>query len=83
MPEGRKMREMIFKMEREGLIREGDRVPVSEGVLPGSYYYVIDPSIAMSGNFSVSERLYAREGVVSEVTRNERGFYVKVNFEEN
>ena len=75
------MREMEFKMERPGLRKEGDRVTVTEGVLPSNYYYTIDPSLAMSGNYPFRERLLAREGVVEEIEENERGFYVKVKFE--
>ena len=58
------MREMEFKMERPGLLKEGDRVTVTEGVLPSNYYYTIDPSLAMSGNFPFRERMLEREGVV-------------------
>ena len=68
-------------MERPGLLKEGDKVTVTEGVLPSNYYYTIDPSLAMSGNYPFRERLLAREGVVEEIEENERGFYVKVKFE--
>lgn len=76
------MREMVFKMERPGLLHEGDQITVTEGVLPSNYYYTIDPSLAMSGNFPFRERLMARSGVVSKVVENERGFYVTAQFEE-
>ncbi len=74
------MREMEFKMERPGLLNEGDHVTVTEGVLPSSYYYTIDPSLAMSGNFPFSERMLEREGEVVEIIENDRGFYVKARF---
>lgn len=76
------MREMEFKMEREGLLKVGDRITVTEGVLPSSYYYTIDPALAMSGNIPFRERLLAREGTVVEIQENDRGYYVTVNFEE-
>ncbi len=76
------MREMVFKMEREGLLHEGDEVTVSEGVLPASYYYTVDPSLAMSANIPFAERLTAQKGTVLGIERNERGFYVTVGFEE-
>lgn len=76
------MREMTFKMERTGLIHEGDKVHVSEGRLPSNYYYTIDPSLAMSGNFPFSERLLSREGTVEAIEENERGYYVRVAFDE-
>jgi hypothetical protein len=75
-------REMIFKMERPGLLREGDKVTVTEGVLPSNYYYTIDPSLAMSGNFPFRERMLAREGVVTKVEENARGYYVTAVFDE-
>ena len=67
-------------MERPGLLKEGDRVTVTEGVLPSNYYYTINPSLAMSGNFPFSERMLEREGEVLEIIENDRGFYVKVRF---
>ncbi len=76
------MREMEFKMERPGLLEEGDTVTVSEGLLPSNYYYTINPSLAMSGNIPFTKRLMAREGKVTEIEHNERGFYVKVAFDE-
>lgn len=77
------MREIEFKMEREGLLKEGQKVRITEGLLPSNYYYTIDPSLAMSGNFPFSQRLLAREGVVTAIRELERGFYVTVRFEEN
>ena len=38
------MRRMEFKMERVGVCKVGDRITVTEGLLPsGYYYYTIDP----------------------------------------
>mgnify|MGYP001104875346 CR=1 FL=1 len=76
------MREMEFKMERPGLLAVGDHITVTEGMLPSNYYYTIDPSLAMSGNYPFRERMLAREGVVTSVLENERGFYVLAQFEE-
>ena len=73
-------REMIFKMERPGLLHEGDHVTVTEGVLPSNYYYSFDPSLAMSGNFPFRERMLEREGVVTKVEENARGYYVTAIF---
>jgi len=76
------MRTMEFKMERQGLLQEGQLVTVTEGLLPSNYYYIIDPSLAMSGNVPFRERLLSREGKVLQIIENERGFYVTVAFEE-
>ena len=74
------MRSMEFKMERPGLLTVGDKVTVTEGVLPSFYYYTIDPSLAMSGNYRLRERLKSREGTVVEIEEKPRGFYVMVDF---
>ncbi|MBF0994801.1 MAG: hypothetical protein HXK82_05205 [Lachnospiraceae bacterium] len=76
------MRQMVFKMERQGLLKEGDKITVTEGSLPSAYYYTIDPAQAMSGNIPFSERLQSTKGVVCKVEENERGFYVTAEFEE-
>ena len=58
---------MEFKMERRGVISKGEHVTVTEGVLPTSWYYTIDPSRAMSANFELRERLKTREGNVINI----------------
>ena len=76
------MRKIEFKMERPGLLKEGDKITVTEGVLPSNYYYTIDPSLAMSGNYPFSERMLAREGIVVSVEERSAGYYVTAEFEE-
>ncbi|MGN0403498.1 MAG: hypothetical protein ACI4HQ_14740 [Acetatifactor sp.] len=76
------MRSMEFKMERPGLLEEGQKVTVTEGLLPSNYYYTIDPSLAMSANIPFRDRLKSREGVITAVVENPRGFYVTVEFDE-
>lgn len=76
------MRSMEFKMEREGLVKPGDKVTVSEGVLPSSWYYTIEPAIAMSANFGNRERLTVFEGVVTQVRTDESGYTVFAEFDE-
>jgi len=71
---------MEFKMERPGLLKMGDKVKISEGILPSNYYYIIEPSLAMSGNYPFHERLLYREGTVKDIKENERGYYVTVIF---
>ena len=74
------MREMEFKMERPGGLEVGQAVTVSEGVLPSSFYYTIEPALAMSGNYKLRERLESREGTVVDIKETPRGFYVTVSF---
>jgi hypothetical protein len=69
-------------MERPGLVKEGDTVKITEGVLPSAYYYTIVPAVAMSANYTLRERLKSREGTVKEIQENDKGFYVVVEFDE-
>ena len=46
------MREEQFKMERKGLVEEGQEVKVTERVNGSLYSYIVEPSVAMSGNLS-------------------------------
>ena len=73
---------MEFKMERKGLLEPGQRITVTEGLLPSNYYYVIDPALAMSANIPFRNRLKSREGIVVDVVENARGFYVTAQFDE-
>lgn len=76
------MRIEEFKMERENLVKKGDVVKIVEGVLPSSWYYTIVPAVAMSRNYKFGERIRSTEGVVEEIEQTERGFFVKVKFDE-
>ena len=76
------MREMDFKMERENLVNVGDEVKITEGVLPSSYYYTIEPAVAMSGNYFYYERLKSRTGIVKSINKTPRGFFVTCVFDE-
>lgn len=76
------MRRMEFKMERQGLLEVGQKITVTEGLLPSNYYYTIDPSLAMSANIPFRYRLKSREGIVVDIIENARGFYVTAEFDE-
>lgn len=76
------MRQMEFKMERPGLLEEGQKISVTEGVLPSNYYYTIDPSLAMSANIPFRNRLLSKEGKVVKIEETPRGFYVTAEFDE-
>ena len=76
------MRVEEFKMERENLVKPGDVVKIVEGVLPSSWYYAIVPAVAMSRNYKFGERIKSTEGVIESVDKTERGYFVKVRFDE-
>ena len=73
------MRVDRFKMEREGLVEEGQEVEISErSAVTGQYTYLVEPSIAMSGIYRTSERLHARRGVIQKIEKTDKGFYLLV-----
>lgn len=75
-------RDVVFKMERPGLVEMGQTVEISESVTPFNANYIIEPAVAMSGLFKLNDRLKSDHGVVKAIEENERGFYVTVTFQE-
>ena len=79
-------REIVFKMERPGLVEEGQEVEVSESVTPFNVNYMIEPAVAMSGLFKLNNRLKTENGMtkgsVKKIEENDRGFYITVIFED-
>lgn len=76
------MRLLQFKMERPGLVKEGDEVHITEGLLPSNYYYIIDPAVAMSGNIPFTKRLISKTGIIKSIEENSRGYYITAEFDE-
>ena len=76
------MREELFKMERKGLVVEGQEVNVSERVNGSLYSYIVEPSVAMSGIYRSNQRLKSRKGIIKEIRETDRGFYLLVGFDE-
>ncbi len=76
------MRSESFKMERKGLVTEGQEVQVSERVNGSLYSYLVEPSVAMSGIYRSNQRIKSEKGIVREIQENERGYYLLVEFDE-
>lgn len=76
------MREELFKMERKGLVVEGQEVKVTERENGPLYSYIVEPSVAMSGIYRSNQRIKSNKGVIREIRENERGYYLLVGFEE-
>lgn len=75
-------RDVIFKMERQGLVEVGQTVEISESVTPFNVNYTIEPAVAMSGLFKLNDRLKTDHGMIKSIEENDRGFYVTVTFNE-
>ena len=78
-----KMRLMEFKMERPDLVKEGDIVDIEEGQLPSSWYYIIEPAVAMSANIPLTQRLKSKKGVIKHIRTSDVGYYLTVEFDED
>ena len=76
------MRVESFKMERKGLVTEGQKVKVTERVNGSLYSYLVEPSVAMSGIFRSNQRIKSKTGIVNAIRETERGFYLDVGFDE-
>ncbi len=76
------MREELFKMERKGLVTEGQEVTVSERINGSLYSYLVEPSVAMSGIYRSNQRIMSDKGIIREIRETERGYYLVVGFEE-
>ena len=76
------MRQEQFKMERQGLIKVGDVVEISEFQSYMNYSYIIEPAVAMSGCYKNSERIKSKTGVIKKIDHTPRGFIVTAEFEE-
>lgn len=76
------MREEMFKMERSGLVTEGQEVDVTERVNGSLYSYIVEPSVAMSGIYRSNQRIQSSKGIIREIRETERGFYLIVGFDE-
>ena len=62
---------------------DGDAVNVTEKKTALNYSYIINPAVAMSGCYKLPQRLKTLDGVVKDVEKTERGYYVIVEFDED
>ena len=69
------MREEQFKMERKGLVEEGQEVKVTERVNGSLYSYIVEPSVAMSGIYRSNQRIKSDKGIINQIKETERGIF--------
>ena len=75
------MREEQFKMERKGLVEEGQEVKVTERVNGSLYSYIVEPSVAISGIYRSNQRIKSDKGIINQIKETERAFYLVVGFD--
>ena len=76
------MRQERFKMERQGLVEEGQQVEVTErSPNTNLFTYVVEPAVAMSGCYKNAERIKAKEGIVTNIEHTPQGYYITAEFE--
>lgn len=75
------MRVEEFKMERQDLVKIGEEVEITERSTEAFYYYIIVPALAMSGNYSLSQKIKSTKGIVKDIRHDDRGYFVDVEFE--
>ena len=75
-------RKIEFKMERQGLVTEGQEVEITDHEADSGSCYIIEPAVAMSGCYKGRDRLKSTHGIVKEIQHNDRGYYVIVEFDE-
>lgn len=76
------MRTVEFKMERENLVQIGDIITITEREGISSYSYIIEPAVAMSGCYQSKDRIHSESGIIKDIKKTDRGFYVIVEFDE-
>ena len=76
------MRTEEIKMERPGQAEIGKEYEVIEKSTEAFYYYILMPAIAMSGNYSLGERIKSGKGIVRDIREDARGYFVYVEFDE-
>ena len=75
------MRIEPFTMERD-ILQVGDEVEVTESKLPRAWYYTAEPAAAMSGNYTVSERIKSQKGIIRRKELNGATWTVYIEFDE-
>lgn len=68
------MRQEKFKMERQGLVEEGQKVKVTERVNGSLYSYVVEPAVAMSGIYRSNAGFNPEKGLSGKFSKMTEDF---------